>query len=100
RQVKLIAAETRALEVHERREARQAMAVQLERPIADYLAQRGHQRADAVDGEQASGILDHDRVDVGTLDQRLRRAYEQRVVVHGAFAIRQRAERVRAVRLR
>lgn len=71
RQVKLVAAELCTLQIHERRQVREAMAVQLQRAVVDDLPQRWHQRPDAIDGEESTCVLDHDAADVGAVDERL-----------------------------
>ena len=69
------------------------MAVQFQRRIADRLAQRRDQRADAIDGQQSSSVLDPNRVDLAALDKLLRRLHVEFVGMNWRQTIRQSSDR-------
>ena len=100
RRVDAVGAGLDTLEIDEGCKAGHAMAVQLERNVADHLLDRRHQRADAVDGEQPTRVLEPDGIDLAAFHQVLRRFHVKLVGVNRRQAIGERTESLDAQRAR
>lgn len=80
------------LQVDQRRHSGHAVAVQLQRDIADHLLDCWHERANAVDCQKSPGILEPDSIDFPPFDEVLGRSEIQLVGVHRRQAVGKRAE--------
>ena len=84
------------LDIRALREPHEVVGMEGERPFPDRRLDRRNQGTGPLRGEDAAGVLDHDRVDAGALDELSRLRCVERVGVDRALAEDEPTDGVRA----